>query len=186
MNRVTDFEKVQEKQSSKLLNASLKLHQQMVALKAMVEKASSEIYELSLIETDTDGKDRKGNYTWYNFDRSIKITVDVSASIVFDDLTIQACQEKLHQFIDEGTANVEELYKAIIFDAFQKSGGRLDAAKVMSLKKYKTRTKSKLYHEAMDLIDKAIRRPNSKSYFKIYVREDDGSYKYVNLNFSSI
>jgi hypothetical protein len=76
--------------------------------------------------------------------------------------------------------------KGIIMDAFQKSNGSLDAKKVIGLKKHKARTKNPLYHEAMDLLDQAIRRPESKRYFRIFLKNSEGKYVHVDLNFSSI
>jgi hypothetical protein len=38
----------------------------------------------------------------------------------------------------------------------------------------------------MDLIDKAIRRPNSRSYYRVAIRNNQGEYESIDLNFSSI
>ena len=70
--------------------------------------------------------------------------------------------------------------------AFETSRGKLDTKKVLSLKRHASRIKDKRYHEAMDLIDKAIRKPESKTYFRVWEKDENGQYKSVDLNFSSI
>jgi hypothetical protein len=185
-NRLTYLEKQAEKNTLKLLKGAQSINQQLVKFKNEVASLCDAIYEASLEETKTKGKDRKGNFTFFNFNRTIKVEVSISERIEFDDLKIQACQEKLNQLIDQGTTGVDSFLKGIIMDAFQKSNGSLDAKKVMSLKKHKSRTKATLYHEAMDLLDESIRRPESKRYFRIFLKNEEGKYENIDLNFSSI
>jgi hypothetical protein len=185
-NRTTALERLQEKNAWTLLTGAQKANKTLTELKQMAEKLCQDVYELSLSDTDTEGANRKGQYTWHNFDRSIKIVKDVQSSIVFDDLTIQAAKEKLDQFIDAGMHGVDSFMREIVMSAFQKTSGVMDVKKVLELKKYKTRTKDPIYHEAMELIDKAIRRPSSKDYFRVFLRNDKGEYDLINLNFSAI
>jgi hypothetical protein len=185
-NRLTILEKQAEKNTYKLLKGAQSLNAQLVKFKEEVATLCDSIYEASLEETKTKGKDRKGNFTFFNFNRSIKVEVAISERIEFDDLTIQACQEKLNELIDQGTKEVDSFLKGIIMDAFSKSNGSLDAKKVIGLKKHKTRTKNPLYHEAMELLDQSIRRPESKRYFRIFLKNEEGKYENIDLNFSSI
>jgi hypothetical protein len=185
-NRLTSLEKQAEKNTYKLLKGAQSLNAQLVKFKEEVATLCDSIYEASLEETKTKGKDRKGNFTFFNFNRSIKVEVAISERIEFDDLTIQACQEKLNELIDQGTKEVDSFLKGIIMDAFSKSNGSLDAKKVIGLKKHKTRTKNPLYHEAMELLDQSIRRPESKRYFRIFLKNEEGKYENIDLNFSSI
>lgn len=185
-NRLTSLEKLSEKTTLKLLKGAQSINQKLIAFKEEVETLCDQVYQESLLETKTEGKKRKGNFTFFNFNRTIKVEVSISERIEFDDLTIQACQEKLNELIDQGTKEVDSFLKGIIMDAFQKSNGSLDAKKVIGLKKHKARTKNPLYHEAMELLDQSIRRPDSKRYFRIFVKNEEGKYDYVDLNFSSL
>jgi hypothetical protein len=185
-NRLTDLEKQSERHANKLLKEAKALNAKLVAYKEVVTELCEKVYEASLSATKTEGKGRKGNFTWYNFNRTIKVEVSISERIEFDDLTIQACKEKLDQFISNGTTGVDDFMKTLIMSAFEKSSGSLDAKKVLSLKKHKNRTKDLLYHEAMELLDQAVRRPESKRYFRIFEMDEDGKYHNVDLNFSSI
>jgi hypothetical protein len=130
--------------------------------------------------------DGKGNYTWFNFDRSVKIEVSVNERIEFDDLTIKACKEKLDEFLSENVTSKHEMIKQIVTDAFSTTRGKLDAKKVMSLLRYKDKVKDALFLESMELLEKSIRRPDSKTYYRISERMEDGGYRVIDLNFSSI
>src|SRR5690606_379589 len=127
-----------------------------------------------------------GNFTWHNFDRSLKIEVSINERIQFDDLTITACKDKLNQLIDANNEGKVESIKDMVNDAFSTSRGKLDAKKVMSLLKYKSRIKAPVFQEAMVLLEESIRRPDSKVYFRIWKKNQDGKYENIDLNFSSI
>jgi len=186
VSRTTKEERNRERSAAKLLKEALAVNDRLKALKELVIEVCQKVYEESLSETNTTGKNRKGNFTWYNFDRSIKVEVAIQDRIEFDDLKIQACKERLDEFISQGTLSVGEFMRQLIMSAFETSGGRLDAKKVMSLKKYKTRTKDPLYHQAMDLLDESIRRPESRTYFRVWAKDEAGKYQHVELNFSAI
>jgi hypothetical protein len=186
VERLTALEKLTEKTSARVLKKAESLAAKLEEFKVEVSELSEAIYLQSLLETNTEGKKRKGNFTYFNFNRTIKIEVSISERIEFDDLKIQACQEKLNEFIDRGTTNVDDFLRGIIMDAFSKSNGSLDAKKVIGLKRHRERTSDPIYHEAMDLLDAAIRKPESKKYFRVFVMDEQGKYNQINLNFSSI
>ena len=78
----------------------------------------------------------------------------------------------------------------LAFDAFQTSKGKLDTKKVLGLKKHTARIKNKdlkvEWERAMSVIDKSISRPSSKTYFKVWFKDEDGKYNPIELNFSAI
>ena len=90
-------------------------------------------------ENDKKGK---GNFTWFNFDRSIKVEVSISDRIEFDDLGIIACKDKLNEFLDSNIESKDDAVKSMILDAFNNTKGELDAKKVMNLLRYKSKIKN--------------------------------------------
>ena len=70
--------------------------------------------------------------------------------------------------------------------AFTTSGGKLDAKNVLGLRRYADRITDPRYTEAMTLIDKAIRKPESKEYFRVWVKDNSGEYQDLQLNFSAL
>ena len=84
---------------------------------------------------------------------------------------------------------LNEMIRQLILDAFSTSRGRLDTKKVLGLVKYRQRVPANKYpqfHQAINAVEDAIRRPDSKLYFRIAERNDEGKYININLNFSSI
>ncbi len=62
----------------------------------------------------------------------------------------------------------------------------MDTDKILSLRRHAADVKDPRYGEAMALIDKAIRKPKSKEYYRVWVKADNGQYRSVELNFSYI
>lgn len=183
--RLTKLELLKEKEAYDLLKAAASMNTTLVAFKEKVAKVCAKVMEEANKENNVKGSG-KGNFTWYNFDHSIKVEVRINSIRSFDDLTISAAKEKLEECLKQEGGGSSEFLQSIITDAFSKKNGKMDVDKVLSLKKHKERTKNQLFHEALDLIDKAIRVTSSKTYFTISQRMADGSYEPVNLDFASL
>lgn len=182
---VTPVARLKERSAAKLLKEALIINKRLVAFKTDIIKLCDEVFEKAMKELNAKD-DYKGNFTWFNFDRSIKIEVSVSDRITFDDLTIKACQEKLNEFLSLNIDSKTEFIKDLINDAFSTSKGRLDSKKVMSLLKYQSKISDPLFQEAIGHLNDSIRRPDSKTYYKVWTKDTNGSYEFLDLNFSSI
>jgi hypothetical protein len=184
-DRVTKGEKLRERLAAKLLKESLIINKKLKEIKEIFADTSKEVFD-EFMESAKVKKITKGNFTWYNFDRTIRVEVAISERIEFDDLGINVCKEKLNQYISDNIQSKNELVTNLIKDAFQTRNGKLDTKKVMSLLRYKSRINDVLFQEAMNHLEESIRRPDSKSYYRIAVRNEAGQYDNVDLNFSSL
>lgn len=184
-SRTSESEKLMEKESYRLFKEALKINQELAAYKKTLTDTCQKVYATFMAEKGND-KVGKGNYTWHNFNRTIKIEVSINERIEFDDLTITACKDKLDEFLKETVQSTDDAIKAMIMDAFNNTKGRLDTKKVMNLLRYKSKIKHAFYQEAMELLESSIRRPDSKAYFRVWAMDDNGSYQLIDLNFSSI
>lgn len=187
-NRTTAIERKKEKYAFSLLKKAQSVSKILAELKAAVREASEEVLNHERSASNVKLSE-KGNYTWYNFDKSIKIQVDVNEPIKFDEIKIASAKEKLMNLI-RTNINGDEFIISIAEDAFQTSSGKLDPKKILGLRKHSSRIKNgdiKTEWEAtMKLIDASITRPKSKSYYKIWVKNEDGEYESVELNFSNV
>jgi len=184
-SRTTKTERLMETKSAKLLREAKFLHGKLKIYKKLISDICDEVYQSFLSEKEIS-TDRKGNFTWYNFDRSIKVEVSINERVIFDDLLITSAREKLNEFLTDNISGKTEFIKELVIDAFKTSKGQLDAKKIMNLLKYRGKIKDKLYQSAMEDIESAIRRPSSRRYFRISERQKDGDYRVIDLNFSSI
>lgn len=182
--RITPFERKREASAEQLLAGAIKINKQLIEFHAKLRELSAAVYEEFMKENKC--KPTKGNFTWYNFNRTIRIEVSISDRIEFDDLGIQACKQKLDEYLDQTVETKEDFVINIIQDAFSTTRGKLDTKKVQNLLRYKSRVKNALFQEAMEHLESAIRKPSSKTYFRIGVKEEDGSYTNVDLNLSNI
>lgn len=184
-NRTTKTERLMERSTARIIKEAKATHQRLAKLKALIAKLTTEAYVAFLSEKDV--KPGKGNFTMYNFDRSIKVEVNVNEPIVFDDLGIAAAKEKFDEFLEANVSATDNFIKQMILEAFETSRGRkLDTKRVMNLIRYRSKVDNSLFSEAVQLIEQSIRHPYTKTYYKVYERKDDGSYSHVELNFASI
>lgn len=185
-NRTTKSERLNERLSAKIAKEAIATHQKLVAFNDMISEYSQQAYD-TYMASKSVSKKTKGNFQWFNFDRSIKIEVNVNSEIVFDSLTITAAKNKLDEFLENTLKTQDDFIKDIVIGAFEtKRSGDLDTKQVMKLTSYEDRIKSPLFHEAMKLIREAIRRPKSKTYRKIWIKDENGKYKNIVLNASSL
>ena len=182
---ITPVARLRERNAATLVFNAKQVSKKLHEFKSMMEKLCGDIYAKAMEEFKVS-KDNKGNYTWFNFDRSIKIEVSISERIDFDDLAIQASKEKLDAFLDESIDSKIEFLKNLVTDAFSTSRGKIDAKKVMQLMKYRTKISHPLFQEAINILSDGIRKPGSKTYFRIWERGEDGSYELIELNFSAL
>lgn len=188
-NRITKSEKVKEQAAERLLKKAKKLSAALAEFKDEVASTSEEILKLVFEENGASRDNHKGNFSFYNFDRTIRVEVDNQERIEFDDGLIAVAKQHFDEFLTNSSTGIDEMIRQLILDAFSTSRGKLDTKKVLSLVKYRQRVPSDRYpkfHQAIDAVEKAIRRPDSKLYFRIAERDDAGKYNAVNLNFSAL
>ena len=184
-NRITPLERMKEKSAQNILVSAVKLNKNLTEFKAMIWKLCDDVFTQAMSQNGTQ-KATKGNFTWYNFDRSIKIEVSISDRIQFDDLNIKSAKALFDEFLNDSIDPKIEFVKELVNDAFSTSHNNLDPKKVMSLLKYRSKISDPRYQEAIRLIEEGIRRPDSKVYFRIWQKDGEGKYENIDLNLSSI
>jgi Protein of unknown function (DUF3164) len=188
-NRVSKLELVKEAQSGKLLKEACKVSETLNKLRQMVEEACNKVSNAVHSEALAGGKtptSSKGNFTWFNFDRTIKIEVNVNETIKFDESRIAAARELFDKFISKNVQGTDDIVRQLINSAFANTKGGLDSKKVLGLLKFRSKIKDDLFHQALDHIEASISRPSSKRYFRIWAMDENGSYQNIELNFSNI
>jgi hypothetical protein len=183
--RTIKTERLMETKGAKLLRDAKSIHQKLSDYKALFIEVCDTIYSEFLAEKEVS-TDRKGNFTWYNFDRSLKFEKKLHESISFDDLLITSAREKFNMYFSENITSKDDFAKEIVMKAFETSNGKLDPKRIFDLLRYKSKVKDALYQSAIKDTEDAIRRSISKTYLRISERQKDGEYKAIDLNFSSI
>lgn len=185
-NRTTNYERNAERTTAKLAKEALKLNDNLITFKTLLKTEACKLYEAFCSENNGKIGQGKGNATFYNFDRSIKVEVAIQEAIIFDENTIELAKAKLDEVLNDGLIGAKDFIKPLVMDAFKNTGGRLDTKRVLGLRRYADRVQDPRYKEAMELIDKAIRKPKSKEYYRVWLKDAQGEYQDIQLNFASI
>lgn len=186
-NRINPYERKAESKLAQIAKAAVNVNERLSNFKADLQKAASELYAAFIAQNGGKAPGRgKGNLTFYNFDRSIKVEMSVNESISFDENTIQLAHDKLNELLEDGLEEAKDFVKPLVMDAFSTAKGKLDTKRVLGLRRYADKISDPRYAEAMSFIDQAIRKPSSKEYFRVWIRGNNGEYHDVQLNFSAI
>lgn len=184
---VPPFERTNERSLSALAKEAIAINAKLSQYKERAFAEAKKLYAdfVAKNEGKAPGKG-KGGITLFNFDRSIKLELSVNEQIVFDDSFIQLAKAELDALLEEGLQGAAKFVKPIVMKAFETSRGKLDTKRVLELKRHTEAVNHPQYTKAMSFIDKAIRRPGSREYLRVYVKDETGKYVDVQLNFSAL
>lgn len=181
---VDGFDVRKERTVGKLLKKAEKLSKELEAFKQMAFDDVDRIYDEMLKKADINPSERKGNFTLYSFDKSVKMTVDVSERIEFDE-NINFAQQKINEYLVEKTKGADQELAVLVNNAFKTTKGRLDTKRIFSL--FTLKITHPLWTAAMELIKKSIQTNSTVRYLSFYKRDKKhfDRYNIVNLNFSN-
>lgn len=187
-SRVTIAEKQKEAAAKKIVEKATTASKYLSELKVMITEATDKILEAARKENNVK-LEGKGNYTWFSFDRSVKIEVQVNETLKFDDILIASAKERLLELI-RGSIQGLDFIITIVEEAFQTSKGQLDPKKILGLRRHSSRIPEgdfkNEWEEVMKLIDDSITRTFTKKYQRVFVKDAAGEYKAIELNFSAL
>jgi hypothetical protein len=183
---LTKLERMQESEIGKILKRAEFLNEKLSEFKEAVASSCEKLVEEYAKRNKLDTTNWKGNITLMSFDRSVKIELNVNNRIEFDDLAIKACKALLDEFLSENIDAKNAFIAEIVTDAFSTSRGKLDTKKVLGLLKYESKIKDEKFQKAMGFLKESIRNVGSKNYYRISVKDDDGSWQPIRLDFSSL
>lgn len=184
--QITRKEKIFEKVAFDVAKSAIRANEQLKKLKSFITASIKKA--IDAFHADYKGKktEFKGNYTIYNFDQSIKVLVNVSNPIRFDDMTIKKAKDLLDEFLKEGISAKNAAIKDMVLSAFETRRGQMDVNKILALQKYTDRIQDSRYSEAMRIISSAIRRPTSATYYRVEVKNDEGKFVNIPLSLSEV
>lgn len=186
-SRLTKIEKSKETKTYSLLKKSQAISNSLAEFKKAVQLECEELYRKEMEQLKADpNKPPKGNYTFYNFDQSIRIKVSISEPVKFSDAALEAAKQHFDKYIEDTVTTTETFMKDSIRDAFATKNGHVDPGKIFNLLSYKSKTKNQDYIMGCDALEQGSTRPSSKTYYQISFKNEDGDFENVELNFSKI
>jgi len=188
VKRVTPLEKAKEAHAYKIAIKAVLAEKTLLELKKLIDEAIVAMQKELSKETGTDVA-LKG-HTFYNFDRTIKIFREFSPEVEYDEGMMQAAYALFEEYIQATLFLPQhEMVKNLILSAFKTVRGKFDRQKINSLVQQKDNDSVKddpKFQNAIDLVQKAKKVVNEKSYDRVFIRDDKGEYVQLNLNFSGM
>lgn len=113
---------------------------------------------------------QKGNISLVSFDGRMKLQVAISEHIAFDE-RLQAAKKLIDECLTSWAAESRDEIKILVMDAFQvDQEGRINTGRILALRRLNI-TDGR-WKRAMDAISDSIQVVGSKSYLRVYRREE--------------
>jgi len=161
---------------------AIALRDKLTTFKEELLEACDNLYDQMLAEHKVHPK-TKGGFSVTSFDKSIKIEININERVEFDD-RIQVAQELINEYIESKSGGMDKDIRQIVNLAFQTRKGRLDVKRVLGL--FQLNIQDKKWVEAMEVLKKSISRNQTKRYARIWLKDKNGEYQAVDLNFSAL
>lgn len=125
-----------------------------------------------------------GNYTFNGFSGDKRVMIKVAEYLVFDE-RLQLAKGLIDECLDDWTDESRDELKVLIQDVFQvDKKGRINARRVLSLRKYKF--KDQRWKKAMDLLSDSVSAANARAYLMLQQRpQPDAEWQTIRLDLSA-
>lgn len=186
-----DLIRADEKLKDQLVECILrKVEEHNKILKALKDDINNDIesyLDILLEKYNINAKDsaKKGNYTFEDYAKTLKVQVQMSEKIQFND-KLNIAKAKIDEYLNDIVKDSSEDIKVLINKAFEvNKKGNLDSKKILSLRSYDI--KDARWKEAMEIISESVEIVGIKPYIRFYKREKaTDSYTSVSLDFANI
>jgi len=183
---INNHQKLDEKTAHALIREAKILSDKIDKFKDKAFKKVMDSYNCKIAEHGINGREFKGNHTVYSFDQELKISLQISEGVIFDDALIGEAQDKFQQYVVNKLRDDQADLGKLILSAFEKSGGQFDPKKVLALHKFRSVIKDKLFQEALDLLDQSTMQSGSRQYMQFFEKDKKGEYQRILLNFAAL
>lgn len=140
--------------------------------------------ELSAEEYGVTWGGSKGNISLVSFDGEYKVLRAINEFITFDE-RLQVARELVGECIHAWAEGSRAEIRTLINDAFAVDRqGRINTGRILALRRLDIQDER--WQTAMKAIGEAIQVAGSKAYIRIYKRQDDGSYRQINLDLAAL
>ncbi|MGH8040392.1 MAG: DUF3164 family protein [Stenotrophomonas sp.] len=169
---------------AELASEAKRLHAQLAAFKIRAHADIAAFIQLSAEEYRVFIGGTKGNVTLLAFNGSYKIIRQIQESIRFDE-RLQAAKALIDACLVEWTEDASPEIRAIINDAFRMDQqGNIRTGQVLSLRRLQIADDR--WQRAMAAIGEAVQVVGSKSYVRVYERDDKGKYQPITLDMAGV
>lgn len=184
IGKVKPIDKLRDETVRELFEMARVLRGRMESTKEHLFQEFQSFVELSANEYDVKHGGAKGNITLLSFDGSLKIQIQVSDNIQFDE-RLQVAKKLIDECLHDWSAGANDNLLALINSAFAvDKEGNISTGRVLGLRRLDISDEK--WERAMTAITDSVTVTSSKEYMRFYERLDDGSYESLSLDFAAI
>lgn len=126
----------------------------------------------------------RGNVTLSSYDGHFQVMRAIADTLEFNE-TLQAAKALIDNCLRRWTRDSRAEIRALIDQAFQvDKKGRINAKRILSLRQLKIEDEE--WVRAMQAIGDSLTVTGSRTYYRLYERDERGNYNQIPLDFSSI
>lgn len=183
-DQIKEIDQVRDELVLAIVDRATELRDQLRDFKADTFSEIEAFVETSAQEYDVQIGGKKGNVQLVSFDGRYKVIRAIQESITFDE-RLQAAKGLIDECLREWTADARPEVATIVQDAFRvDAAGNIRTGQVLGLRRLNIQDKRWL--KAMDAISDAVQVTGSKSYVRIYERDDNGHYRPISLDIAGV
>lgn len=182
---IKPIDKLRDDLVQELVAEARKVHDVLCAYKSRAFDDIAAFVGMSAEQYRVNLGGKKGNVSLLSFDGRFKILRAIAESIVFDE-RLQAAKSLIDECLRDWTEGARTELRTLISDAFRvDQQGNIRTGNVLALRRLDITDERWL--RAMQAIGEAVQVVGSKSYLRIYERNDaTGAYEPISLDLSGV
>lgn len=183
-SQIKEIDLIRDDLVKRLVDEALATQKVLKNFKLNAFSEIADFIEMSADRYDVQVGGKKGNATFYSFDGKYKIQRAVNENMAFDE-GILAAKALIQECLDDWTQDANGNLKALVSRAFEvDKEGNLSTNRILGLRRVKI--DDTRWQQAMDAISDSLQVIDSKSYIRIYQREDNGKYTPISMDLASL
>jgi hypothetical protein len=184
VENVRPIDKARDELVREFVGKAVAVSRMLETFKRSIMDDISAFVDLSAERYQVDLGGNKGNVTLTSYDRRYKVQLAVAESLVFDE-GLLAAKALIDECINDWSAESGPEIRTLINDAFEPDqNSRINTRRVLRLRRLDI--KDERWRRAMDAISDSVAVAGSKSYVRIYERDDSGKYRQLAMDMATV
>ncbi len=184
MANVREIDKLRDSLVREKIEKALVLHAELKKFKQEIMQDMSAFVELSLERYSVKHGGKKGNVTLATYDGKYQLQRQIAEYVTFDE-GLQAAKALIDECLKRWTEGSSSEIQALVNYSFEvDKKGCINTNRILALRK--VQITDERWQLAMQAIGDSLQIVGSKSYVRLYERDDDGKMLAISLNISDI
>ncbi|MHB9292508.1 hypothetical protein Holit_01606 [Hollandina sp. SP2] len=184
MDKVKDIDKLRDQTVKEIVTKAQNMQETITRFKAEIKSDLVSYLSLSYEKYGRKFGGKKGNIRMVSYDGSLRLDLDVNKTLCFDE-RLQIAKSLIDDCITRWAQGSSSELKALIQDAFQVDHqGTVNTARILGLRRLNIDDPQ--WKRAMEAINDSIQIIGAKEYIRFYIRDEQGKYQPISLDFAAL